>query len=154
LERLMEILWGIRGKGYLQHKIYDMEGKSKEDYAAWVMANANSGGYRMLLCQTLNIMWYIVTGRQIPVGEARPTGIRTTKNGGRRRKRKRTKKRALKKRHRRTKRKRKRKTRRKRGGKHKLSNKKCKMLRHQHSKLIHHVNMVGKALRVQCKKRL
>ena len=73
------------------------------------------------------------------------------KNGGRkrRRKRKRTKKKALKKKHRRTKR-RKRKTRRKRGGKHKLSNKKCKMLRHQHSKLTHHVNMVGKALRVQC----
>ena len=72
------------------------------------------------------------------------------KQGGRKRRRKRTKKKALKKKHRRTKRKRKRKTRRKRGGKHKLSNKKCKMLRHQHSKLTHHVNMVGKALRVQC----
>ena len=134
-----------------------MEGKSKEDYAAWVMANANSGGYRMLLCQPLNIMWYIVTGQQIPVGEARPTGIRTTKNGGRkrRRKRKRTKKKALKKKHRRTKRKRKRKTRRKKkGGKHKLSNKKCKMLRHQHSKLAQSLHMVGKALHVQCKRRL
>ena len=156
LEQLMQILWGIRGKGYLQHKIYDMEGKSREEYAAWVMANANSGGYRMLLCQPLNIMWYIVTGHQIPVGAARPTGVRATKNGGRkrRRKRKRTKKKALKKKHRRTKRRRKRKTRRKRGGKQKLSNKKCKILRHQHSKLTHHVNMVGEALRVQCKKRL
>jgi hypothetical protein len=76
------------------------------------------------------------------------------KQGGRKRRRKRTKKRALKKRHRRTKRKRKRKTRRKRGGKRKLSNKKCNILRHQHSKLTHHVNMVGKALQVQCKKRL
>ena len=77
------------------------------------------------------------------------------KQGGRKRRRKRTKKRALKKRHRRTKRKRKRKTRRKRrGGQRKLSHKKCKILRHQHSKLTHHVNMVGKALRVQCKKRL
>jgi hypothetical protein len=75
------------------------------------------------------------------------------KQGGRKRRRKRTKKRALKKRHRRTKRKRKRKTRRKRrGGQRKLSHKKCKILRHQHSKLTHHVNMVGKALRVQCKK--
>jgi len=79
-------------------------------------------------------------------------GIIKKSMGGRKRRRKRTKKKALKKKHRRTKR-RKRKTRRKRGGKHKLSNKKCKMLRHQHSKLRHHVNMVGKAL-VQCKKRL
>jgi len=158
IDGLMSILYELRGFGYHQHRIHDREGKSREDYAAWVMANANSGGYRMLLCQPLNIMWYIVTGQQqLPQGEARPTGIRTTKNGGRkrRRKRKRTKKRALKKRHRRTKRKRKRKTRRKKkGGKHKLSNKKCKMLRHQHSKLTHHVNMVGKALQVQCKKRL
>jgi len=149
-------LYELRGFGYHQHRIHDREGKSREDYAAWVMANANSGGYRMLLCQPLNIMWYIVTGQQqLPQGEARPTGIRTTKNGGRkrRRKRKRTKKKALKKKHRRTKR-RKRKTRRKRGGKRKLSNKKCKILRHQHSKLTHHVNMVGKALQVQCKKRL
>lgn len=77
------------------------------------------------------------------------------KQGGRKRRRKRTKKRALKKKHRRTKRKRKRKTRRKkRGGRHKLSHKKCKILRHQHSKLAQSLNMVGKALRVQCKKRL
>ena len=75
------------------------------------------------------------------------------KQGGRKRRRKRTKKKALKKKHRRTKRKRKRKTRRKRrGGQRKLSHKKCKILRHQHSKLTHHVNMVGRALRVQCKK--
>jgi len=80
-------------------------------------------------------------------------GIIKKSMGGRKPHRKRTKKKALKKKHRRTKR-RKRKTRRKRGGKHKLSNKKCKMLRHQHSKLRHHVNMVGKALQVQCKKRL
>jgi hypothetical protein len=149
---LMSILYELRGFGYLQYKEHHGEGKSKEDYAAWVMANANSGGYRMLLCQPLNVMWYIVTGQPIPVGAARPMGIKTTINGGRRRKRKRTKKRALKKRHRRTKRKRKRKTRRKRGGNQKPSYKKCKMLRHQHSKLTHHVNMVGKALRVQCKK--
>jgi len=83
-----------------------------------------------------------------------PSGYKA--GGDRKRRRKRTKKRALKKKHRRTKRKRKRKTRRrkKRGGKHKLSNKKCKMLKHRHSKLTHHVNVVGKALQVQCKKRL
>ena len=78
------------------------------------------------------------------------------KQGGRkRRRRKRTKKKALKKKHRRTKRKRKRKTRRKRrGGKRKLSHKKCKVLRHQHSKLVQSLNLVGKALQTQCKKRL
>jgi hypothetical protein len=77
------------------------------------------------------------------------------KQGGRKRRRKRTKKRALKKKHRRTKRKRKRKTRRKkRGGRHKLSHKKCKILRHQHSKLAQSLNLVGKALQTQCKKRL
>lgn len=154
MNTLMSILYQLRGFGYHQHKIEDREGKSLQDYAAWVMANANSGGYRMLLCQTLNIMWYIVTGRD-PEAGARPTGIKTTKNGGRRRrKRKRTKKRALKKKHRRTKRKRKRKTRRKRGGRHKLSHKKCKILRHQHLKLAQSISMVGKALHVQCKKRL
>ena len=135
----------------------DRGGKSLEDHAAVVLENANSGGYRMLLCQPLNIMWYIVTGQQEPQGAARPTGIRLTKNGGRRRRRKkkRTKKRALKKRHRRTKRKRKRKTRRRkrRGGKGKLSHKKCKILKHQHSKLAQSLNIVGRALQTQCKKR-
>ena len=77
------------------------------------------------------------------------------KQGGRKRRRKRTKKKALKKKHRRTKRKRKRKTRRKRrGGKRKLSHKKCEILRHQHSKLAQSLNLVGKALRVQCKKKI
>ncbi len=78
------------------------------------------------------------------------------KAGGRKRRRKRTKKRALKKKHRRTKRKRKRKTRRrkKRGGKSRLSYKKCHKLKHQHKQLSQSLNMVGKALQVQCKKRL
>jgi hypothetical protein len=77
------------------------------------------------------------------------------KQGGRKRRRKRTKKKALKKKHRRTKRKRKRKTRRKRrGGNRKLSHKKCEILRHQHSKLAQSLNLVGKALRVQCKKKI
>ena len=102
-------------------------------------------------------MWYLVTGQQEPQGAARQTGIRTTKNGGgrRRRKRKRTKKRALKKRHRRTKRKRKRKTRRRkrRGGKGKLSHHKCTVLKHQHAKLAQSINIVGRALQTQCKKR-
>ena len=53
----------------------------------------------------------------------------------------------------RTGRKRKRKTRRKkRGGQHKISHKKCKILRHQHSKLAQSLNLVGKALQTQCKK--
>lgn len=82
-------------------------------------------------------------------GQTTTQEVQSILKGGRRR-RKRTKKKALKKKHRRTKRRRKRKTRRKRGGKQKLSNKKCKILRHQHSKLTHHVNMVGKALQVQC----
>jgi len=74
--------------------------------------------------------------------------------GGRKRRIKRTKKRALKKKHRRTKRRKRKTRRRRRGGKRKLSHKKCKILRHKHSKLTHHVNTVGEALRVQCKKRL
>jgi len=155
MEQLMQILHELRGFGYHSHEVTDRGGKSKKEYRKLVLENANSGGYRMLLCQPLNIMWYIVTGHPIPVGAARPTGVRATKNGGgrKKRRRKRTKKRALKKKHRRTKRKRK--TRRKkRGGKKKMSNNKCKMLRHQHLKLTHSLNMVGKALQVQCRKRL
>ena len=135
-------------QGYLENAIEAIQTHSRDN------------GYRMLLCQPQNAMWYVIPGTedmQINQHTGRPMmPVVPALRGGRRkrRRRKRTKKRALKKRHRRTKRKRKRKTRRKRGGKHKLSNKKCKMLRHQHSKLIHHVNMVGKALRVQCKKRL
>ena len=53
------------------HKVTDREGKSLEDHTAAVLETANSGGYRMLLCQPLNIMWYIVTGQQIPQGEER-----------------------------------------------------------------------------------
>jgi transposase len=130
-----------------------------ENYQKTTAAAARDNGYRMLMCQKLNAMHFLANGLALPQ-EHGTLKMPSKTRGGRR---KRTKKRALKKRHR-TKRKRrkrrkrtrkrKRKTRRKRGGKHKLSNKKCKMLRHQHSKLIHHVNMVGKALRVQCKKRL
>jgi hypothetical protein len=108
---------------------------------------ARSNGYRMILCVQDNPYHHAV--KNIILSQQHQGA---GKEGGRRR-RKRTKKKALKKKHRRTKR-RKRKTRRKRGGKRKLSNKKCKILRHQHSKLTHHVNMVGKALQVQCKKRL
>jgi hypothetical protein len=152
MNTLMSILYELKGFGYNQHKAVDREGKSLQDHAALVMANANSGGYRMLLCQPLNIMWYIATGSPPP--PTPPSGVRATKNGGRRRKRKRTKKKALKKKHRRTKRRKRKTRRRRRGGKRKLSHKKCKMLRHQHSKLTHHVNMVGKAIQAQCKKRL
>jgi len=51
--------------------------------------------------------------------------------------------------------KRKRKTyRKKSGGKHKLSQHKCTTLKHQHSKLAQSLDLVGRALQTQCKKRL
>ena len=91
---------------------------------------------------------------QGPTTTQQVQGMLKQSMGGRKRRIKRTKKRALKKKHRRTKRRKRKTRRRRRGGKRKLSHKKCKILRHQHSKLTHHVNTVGEALRVQCKKRL
>jgi hypothetical protein len=161
-EALTSLLNPFKGRSYNlmgSHASSTEHLAATENYQKTTAAAARDNGYRMLMCQKLNAMHFLANGLALPQ-EHGTLKMPSKTRGGRR---KRTKKRALKKRHR-TKRKRrkrrkrtrkrKRKTRRKRGGKHKLSNKKCKMLRHQHSKLIHHVNMVGKALRVQCKKRL
>ena len=135
-------------QGYLENAIEAIQTHSRDN------------GYRMLLCQPQNAMWYVITGTHMQINQhtGRPMmPVVPALRGGRRkrRRRKRTKKRALKKRHRRTKRKRKRKTRRRkrRGGKGKLSHKKCKILKHQHAKLAQSLNLVGKALQTQCKKR-
>ena len=132
----------------------DDEMYGQKEVAKEVLEDAQDNGFRMLLCQRLNIMFYIVTGQQPPLNAdgrpAMPSVNRATRGG--RRRRKRTKKRALKKKHRRTRRRRKRKTRRKRrGGKHKKpSRKHCKKLRHQHRQLAHGLHRVSQAINVQC----
>ena len=134
----------------------DDEMYGQKEVAKEALESAQDNGFRMLLCQRLNIMFYIVTGQQPPLNAdgrpAMPSVNRATRGGRRRRRRKRTKKRALKKKHRRTRRRRKRKTRRKRrGGKHKKpSRKHCKKLRHQHRQLAHGLHRVSQAINVQC----
>ena len=128
---------------------------SQKDAAKEVLEDAQDGGFRMLLCQQLNIMFYIVTQQQLPMnanGQPQMPNINREKRGGKRRRRKRTKKRALKKRHRRTRRRRKRKTRRKkrRGGKKRLSRKQCHSLKQKHTKMTHQLHRAGQAIRVQC----
>jgi len=169
-EEQEEILQGLLRpfNSYSHHFYSDLHqgkegGKDDEMYgqkevAKEVLEDAQDNGFRMLLCQPLNIMFYIVTGQQPPLNaDGRPEmpSVNRATRGGRRRKR--TKKRALKKKHRRTRRKRKRrrrkrKTRRKRrGGKHKKpSRKHCKKLRHQHRQLAHGLHRVSQAINTQC----
>jgi hypothetical protein len=122
----------------------DEEMYGQKEAAKEVLEDAQNNGFRMLLCQQFNIMFYIVTNRQWPLnanGKPQMPNINREKRGGKRRRRKRTKKRALKKRHRRTRRRRKRKTRRKkrRGGKKRLSRKQCHSLKQKHTKMTHQI---------------
>ena len=133
----------------------DDEMYGQKEVAKEALESAQDNGFRMLLCQRLNIMFYIVTGQQVPFSAngqpAMPSVNRATRGG--RRRRKRTKKRALKKRHRRTRHKKKRKTRRRRkrrGGKKKLSRKQCHSLKQKHTKMAHQLHRAGQAIRVQC----
>ena len=133
----------------------DEEMYGQKEAAKEVLEDAQDGGFRMLLCQRFNIMFYIVTQQQPPMnanGQLQMPNINRSSRGGRRRRRKRTKKRALKKRHRRTRRRRKRKTRRKkrRGGKKRLSRKQCHSLKQKHTKMAHQLHRAGQAIRVQC----
>ena len=133
----------------------DEEMYGQKEAAKEVLEDAQDGGFRMLLCQRFNIMFYIVTHQHLPLnanGQPQMPNINRPTRGGRRRRRKRTKKRALKKRHRRTRRRRKRKTRRKkrRGGKKRLSRKQCHSLKQKHTKMAHQLHRAGQAIRVQC----
>jgi hypothetical protein len=134
----------------------DDEMYGQKEVAKEALESAQDNGFRMLLCQRLNIMFYIVTGQQVPgIANGQPAmpSVNRATRGGRRRRRKRTKKRALKKRHRRTRHKKKRKTRRRRkrrGGKKKLSRKQCHSLKQKHTKMAHQLHRAGQAIRVQC----